>query len=73
MHVGAVEPGGTHPDEHFARARFGVGMVFDDDLLVADGDCPHGAAVYAARSSKATHSMWGVCANMSTGRTRLSV
>ena len=26
-HVGAVEPGGAHPDEHLARARLGVGVV----------------------------------------------
>ena len=39
----------------------------DEAAEAGDADAAH------ARSSSATHSMCGVCGNMSTGRTRLSV
>ena len=40
-HVGAVEAGGTDRDQHLAVAGRGLGMVFDDDLAVADGRGAH--------------------------------
>ena len=43
--VGAVEPGGPDADEDLAAARARVRVVLDDDLLVADRDGAHGAAV----------------------------
>ena len=45
VHVGAVEPGGVHPDEHLAGAGLRVGVLGDDDLAVADGGRAHGRGV----------------------------
>ena len=45
MHVGAVDPGGPDADEDLAAARLRVRVVLDDQLLVADRDGAHGAAV----------------------------
>ena len=72
MHVGAVEPGGMHPDEHLPVSRDGVGVLLHAELLVLDGDGAHPGPPYPRRTSSATHSMCGVCGNMSTGRTRTS-
>ncbi len=71
MHVGAVEPGGLDRDEHLPGARLGVRALLDDQLLITDDDGAHEARE-AYLSSTATHSMCGVCGNMSTGRTRVS-
>src|SRR4029079_12385180 len=43
--VGAVDPGGPDADEDLAAARLRVRAVLDEDLLVADRDGAHGAAV----------------------------
>ena len=80
MHVGAVQAGGPDPHQHLAGARLGVGVLLDVELGVADGERAHllqptpagGVPRVHARSSRATHSMCGVCGNMSTGRTRRS-
>ena len=40
-HVGAVEPGGAHADEHLAGAGLGVGVLLDEDLAVADRGGAH--------------------------------
>jgi hypothetical protein len=44
--------------------------VDEGSVLVREGDAAGASA--QARSSSATHSMCGVCGNMSTGRTRAS-
>src|SRR5205823_12896244 len=71
-HVRPVEPGGADPDQHLAGPGLRVWMVLDLYLLIADGDGPHWDSGYP-RTSWATHSIWGVCGNMSTGWTRSSV
>ncbi len=68
-HVGAVEPGRVDADEHLAVAGLGVGVLLDAELVIADRDGAHGPGPTRA-TSWATHSMCGVCGNMSTGRTR---
>ena len=40
-HVGAVQPGGAHPDEDLPRARLGVGVLADGHGSVADGRGSH--------------------------------
>jgi hypothetical protein len=40
-HVPTVEPRGPHPHQHLAGPRRGIGMLFDQDLLLADGDGAH--------------------------------
>ena len=42
-HVGAVQPGGMDAHEHLTRARLGVGVLLDDELVLADRDGAHGA------------------------------
>ena len=70
-HVGAVQPAPRDAHEHLAGAGDGVGVLAQLDLAVDDRRGPHGAkASRTSRSSSATHSMWCVCGNMSTGRDR---
>jgi hypothetical protein len=41
MHVGAVQTGRADPDEHLPLAGHGIGVLLDDELLVADRDGTH--------------------------------
>ena len=45
-HVGAVEAGGAHADEHLAVPGLGIGMVGDEHLAVADRGGTHGGETY---------------------------
>lgn len=45
MYVRPVDAGGAHAHQNLAGAGFGIGMLLDGYLLVADGDGAHGAAI----------------------------
>ena len=67
-HVRAVQPGRAHAHEHLARARHGVGcssITISRSRIVT----ARIAGEPYPRSNSATHSMWCVWGNMSTGRT----
>ena len=51
-HVGAVEARAAHADEHLAGPGYGVGMLFDEDLAVADGGGSHEAAQSTAAAAR---------------------
>jgi hypothetical protein len=40
-HVRPVQTGRAHADEHLARPRGWVGMLFDDQFFVPNRDCAH--------------------------------
>jgi hypothetical protein len=52
-HVRAVDPGAPDADEDLAAAGLGIRVVLDAQLLVADRDGAHGAAVKHARATGA--------------------
>ena len=76
-HVGAVEPGRPHAHEAPRRPR-ARGRGAPRRSAWCRGSWPRACGpepytdVELSRSSTATHSMCGVCGNMSTGRTRAS-
>ena len=59
QHVGAVQPGGAHPDEHLAGAGLGVRMLLDHDRPVPYGRRTHGSILLPGAQSLTVRSHFG--------------